>query len=500
MPIYETVFKATTFFNFTTGFHNQTIFPVYKLLSIIQNLFVLENYWEHKEEFLSNLYRQNRNLVTALSIFLAALHLALIAWDIRNLHSIPISPPGTRELLNAHIAVAIGYSLLTFPMLFLGEKKSLFWDRFLSGAITLFTIAWGVFISLIAQEIHGQVSAFIMTVFGTAALIPMRPRYSIAVIAAAFAVLNFLLPAFQSNPVVSASHFQVSLGVSLTAILASIFIFRQQFRLYAQGLTISNQFSEIRESREKIREQLKYVEDELNLASAIQHSLLPEQLPINTAFTVEVLYKPVAEIGGDYYDLLPPSPSSLALFIADVSGHGIPAALVVSMLKMSFSRYGRTLNKPDIFMRRINTEITGNNNNYFITAAALYLNAEEKIFLYTNAGHVPLIILDKETGEIEKLRPHGRLLGYDASTRYNTTQKTLSKQMRFFLFTDGILEQEDAAGTPFEKKFDFVLRATASMDTATAKAMIFQALSEHSMSTSFADDITLIIIEQKLDP
>lgn len=440
--------------------------------------------------------REQRQLITILSLALIVFFLALTFFDLSAKKELLLnSQSAHRFLFFSHLFILAGHTLIALLSVITRNGSHPLLDKALSLFFPAFTLTWGVLITAVEQQIHSEISIFTLTILANATLITLRPDLAFFLLTTAATTAIIAISHFQDSPEVIRNHIINILGTTVIALIASIYLFRQKYRIYSQREKIIRQNAELKQTQKRYRENLDEIAEEVELAAAIQRSLLPGERTANSLFTTSLSYYPMAGISGDYFDFYEPSASNLAVFIADVSGHGIPAALIASMLKISFSRHTPNLNKPDIFMRRINREITGNNSTYLITGAMLVLNADLGTILYTNAGHVPLFVLNRSTGTVEKIRPPGRLLGYEAETNYRAVQIPLEKNTRFFITTDGILEQENAKNLEFSEIFESFLPETKDLPPEKANEAILEKLRQHSGRNHFDDDITLIVLD-----
>ncbi|MEQ8353589.1 MAG: SpoIIE family protein phosphatase [Leptospiraceae bacterium] len=191
------------------------------------------------------------------------------------------------------------------------------------------------------------------------------------------------------------------------------------------------------------------IQNELSMARMIQQSLIPETLPSPQGIKIAHLYRSMVNVGGDFYDFQQDE-RSLSLIIADVSGHGVPAALIVSVLKMAYVFQGKESILPHELLAGLNEMLYGNVGHEFVTACALQIDLEKKVLYLANAGHPPLLHWKKSTKEIAQYRPFGRPMGLLTDGAYELSQPvSLESGDRVFIYTDGAFEASSPEGVLF---------------------------------------------------
>jgi len=140
-------------------------------------------------------------------------------------------------------------------------------------------------------------------------------------------------------------------------------------------------------------QQLNEIENELEVARRIQLSILPAEFPQSVHFQIASRYLPMTSVAGDFYDYVVSDDHQVGLLIADVSGHGVPAALIASMVKLAASSQRSTADDPASFLKGMNAALCGNTQSQFVTAAYVHLNAQSEELRYSAAGHPPMLLL-----------------------------------------------------------------------------------------------------------
>jgi len=239
-------------------------------------------------------------------------------------------------------------------------------------------------------------------------------------------------------------------------------------------------------------EQLAEIRKELEVARRIQESILPSEFPTSGKFRVAARYVPMTSVAGDFYDFVLADDSRAGLLIADVSGHGVPAALIASMVKLAATSQRAQADDPAALLTGMNAALHGNTQNQFVTAAYVYLDAQRQELRYSAAGHPPMLIL--RNGVVSEMKENGLILAAFDFAAYDTKAHSLKISDRILLYTDGIIEAANAAGEFFgQERLSELLRETASATAHQAADGIIQAV--RGWARSQDDDLTLLICD-----
>lgn len=250
----------------------------------------------------------------------------------------------------------------------------------------------------------------------------------------------------------------------------------------------------------KEKESLAALRHELNVAKKIQTSILPKSIPNLHNLEIAVNYYPMTQVGGDYYDFHVVDKNKIGIFIADVSGHGIPAAIIASMLKIAFSIQSAFADDPARLLSRINKSMLHNVGTNFITASYIYLDLDTNIMTHAKAGHPSIYIHSSDTDEIREFNQKGKILGQFPEIHTETVEIPIKKGDRIVLYTDGIIEARNANDEMFGedlligyiRKHNLMKPADfAKLVMNDVKSWIGNTISNHN------DDVTLMIIDVK---
>jgi len=239
------------------------------------------------------------------------------------------------------------------------------------------------------------------------------------------------------------------------------------------------------------------LEEELSIAREIQQGLLPKVLPPVPNFQISAINVPSKQVGGDYYDVIQLSDTRYILAIADVSGKGAPASLLMANLQATLRALvplGMPLSDMTARINDIIFENTGMNK--FITFFCGLLDADKRIFTYVNAGHNPPYLMHKD-GPFERLEKGGVILGImQTLVPYQEGVVELREGDMIFMFTDGVSEAMSVGEEEFgEERLGQILKANREMSTDELMKHVLQEVKTHASGTPQSDDITMVIMK-----
>jgi serine phosphatase RsbU (regulator of sigma subunit) len=236
------------------------------------------------------------------------------------------------------------------------------------------------------------------------------------------------------------------------------------------------------------------IESELGLARRIQARLLPPGPPALDGLDLAGTSESAREVGGDYYDFLPLGDGRVALVIADVSGKGVGAALLMSAFRASLMSQDLRREPVAAVLARLNHFLHRSvEPGRFVTAFLAVLDAADGRMLYSNAGHnAPLVV--SADGAVQRLEAGGLILGIFEEAAYETGEVTLAPGDRLVLFTDGVTEAMNEQDEQWqEERLVELVRASAALDSATLIRRIVEAVRAFEGARGASDDVTLIV-------
>jgi serine phosphatase RsbU (regulator of sigma subunit) len=248
----------------------------------------------------------------------------------------------------------------------------------------------------------------------------------------------------------------------------------------------------------EIEQSEKMMELELNQASEIQQTLLPSEAPPFPGFELAGLNLCCRTVGGDYYDFLPYQDGRLGLAVADVSGKGMPAALMMSSLQARVQMLRETMPPPHEAVARLNRNIAERCPiGKFITLFFGLLHSDG-YFEYSNAGHNYPIHLSA-TGRIQELRGSGLVMGLFQNTYYPLNSTRLEPGDLLALYSDGVTEAYDSNDREFgeEGLSNFLVQNRHLACQDLARQLVEHVRGWHG-SQSFSDDFTILLVKRDL--
>jgi sigma-B regulation protein RsbU (phosphoserine phosphatase) len=205
----------------------------------------------------------------------------------------------------------------------------------------------------------------------------------------------------------------------------------------------------LREAHAQIAKQLVEINTELEMARQIQLSILPSSTPKIGGMEIVARYIPMTSVAGDFYDFIVVDATHIGILMADVSGHGLPAALIASMLQVALTAQVSHAAEPGKVLSGLNHALCGKFQHNFVTAAYVYVDLEKNTMTYGGAGHPPLLLWRKSTGSTSQLLENGLVLGQFEEATYDSLQVPVETGDRFVLYTDGILETSSPSDEEF---------------------------------------------------
>jgi len=216
------------------------------------------------------------------------------------------------------------------------------------------------------------------------------------------------------------------------------------------------QKNEIEKLNKELDDKNARLMNELEMAQRVQMSLIPsyEFLQRIKELDFGFNYSPMERIGGDFFDIIRVGRNRYGFLIADVSGHGVPAALITTMAKIFFNSHTEWTIKPGEVCMRVHKEINEfvGDLYYYLTAFYGIIDLETSEFQYTNAGHQPAIIYHSKTSTVDLLPSNATLIGILDEPEYQTDSIFLERGDKLLLFTDGIIEAKNENGELYDLK------------------------------------------------
>ena len=265
-------------------------------------------------------------------------------------------------------------------------------------------------------------------------------------------------------------------------------------------ITIDRTLSHMTEWREALssRDKLVALQNELNVASQIQQSILPTQFPQGDNYEVFGNMEPARNVGGDFFDVLFLEDSLIGLAIADVSDKGVPAALFMMSSRTLLKGSAIGMGEPGGVLGEVNDLLhEDNDTGMFVTILYAVYNPYSGEFAYANGGHnSPLIVHPDGSSSMLPLTG-GIALGVAPGLPYQQQSINLAPGDFVFLYTDGVTEAMNAEGEEFGvERLQEVFAANPPSDPQQANEAVFNAVSEFAGDTPQSDDITCLAVSR----
>ncbi len=247
-----------------------------------------------------------------------------------------------------------------------------------------------------------------------------------------------------------------------------------------------------------IQKQATEIEKQLDVAKRIQESLFPSSLPKLPELEVAFQNEPMMKVGGDLLAIhLTENRRTLGVFICDVSGHGIPAAFLSALVKMSLSYWNKHLAELNQSFKELRNQIKENLKGHFVTASAVTVDLDRKILTFVRAGHFPLYII-KEDGRLITLSPAGKIIAELFEPKTEELEYSYEKNDIVVLPTDGLTEARPPKGGDFfgEEKLLDLLISLRHEPLEQMKRKVFDSVVQYSGGKELlADDLTLVLLK-----
>jgi sigma-B regulation protein RsbU (phosphoserine phosphatase) len=239
------------------------------------------------------------------------------------------------------------------------------------------------------------------------------------------------------------------------------------------------------------------IETELETARQIQSSILPARVPELENLRVAASYHPMTMVAGDFYQFVRSDNNHLGILVADVSGHGIPAALISSMIKVAMQSVAVHADDPAQVLGGLNHILWSAAHGQFASAAYVWIDTENRKALYSAAGHPPLLCWRNTRGEMQRIESNGLLFGVEPDSEYPVCSVPFEPSDRFLLYTDGVTETENAAGEAFgDRQLERVVRNNRLQPTSELSRQVLSELQRWGpAAVNQQDDITLIVVD-----
>jgi phosphoserine phosphatase RsbU/P len=242
---------------------------------------------------------------------------------------------------------------------------------------------------------------------------------------------------------------------------------------------------------------LSSINEELETAKRVQKSLLPQNLDAIAGLDLCASYLPSGLIGGDMYDVLRTDDSHTAFLVLDVCGHGVPAALITAMAKISFTRCLLKYDSPKEIFSQVNAELCRfMPESRYVTAFCAVLDMTRKSLAFSRAGHPPAAHYRASAGIVDYLLTPAPLIGCFPDSTFEESSVAVGTNDVIVFYTDGLVESQNKRGMRFDmKEFENMLARTAHLSAKDITAALVGMLATFTAGTPQADDVTVMVVK-----
>ena len=264
-------------------------------------------------------------------------------------------------------------------------------------------------------------------------------------------------------------------------------------------------FNDMTKSLQAARElerEAERVQGELNTTREIQAHLLPSKIPQLPGFDIYQAYSSAKEVGGDYFDYIPVDRENLGIVVADVSGKGLPGAMVMAQTRAVLRMLATGNASASGTLSQVNAVIARDiKRGMFVTMIYAILNVRQKTLTVASAGHNPMVLVRARTGQVELVNPAGIALGFDKGPIFNRTIKEQTIQLykgdHVVLYTDGVVEAMDEKHEEYgdERFYRWVQANSRDKKSRDLVAGIMKEMETHRGRAEQHDDITVVTVK-----
>ncbi len=254
----------------------------------------------------------------------------------------------------------------------------------------------------------------------------------------------------------------------------------------------------------KLEEINKEMKRELTVAANIQSGIIPKKFPKYPNIRLGAIWQSMTEVSGDYYDIIPiTAAKKIGFLVVDVSGHGVPAALITTMAKVSFSAHSQTEESTAVICKQANKEIYDSIGDigFYLTAFYGIFDARYNLLQFTNAGHQMALWQHAKDGRLEEVTSEGFFIGSIEEAEYGYNSIVLEKGDKVMFFTDGIVEARNPEGDFYEEErlHSFFTR-NKDLPADEFTRLLFEEVEKFCNGRPPNDDRTVLLIECTGDP
>jgi sigma-B regulation protein RsbU (phosphoserine phosphatase) len=238
---------------------------------------------------------------------------------------------------------------------------------------------------------------------------------------------------------------------------------------------------------------------ELEIAGRIQSSILPQAIPRIPGLAMAARYRPMTAVAGDFYDFLEIDRARVGILVADVTGHGVPAALIASMVKVALGAQRDHGDRPAMVLAGMNEVLCGRLGGQYVTAAYLFIDTQSSVLRYGAAGHPAMLRSTRSGDRVDAVEQNGLMLGCLEGQAYSEREEPLRANDRFVLYTDGIIEASRADDELFGmERLAATVHEGGSLGAEPLAERVLSTVEQWS-GRALGDDVTLVVVDWSPD-
>ncbi|MBW3670380.1 MAG: fused response regulator/phosphatase [Acidobacteria bacterium] len=284
----------------------------------------------------------------------------------------------------------------------------------------------------------------------------------------------------------------VTKSADVEVILARL---RALLRVKAYQDQLRNLYDELKEKSDEIMALNQRLNKDLQFARKVQEALLPPRQFEACGVEIRSAYLPSETLSGDFYDYFQTGPS-LLIFVADVSGHGLPAAILTSLLKSYLHSEAEQLSSPAIFMSELNEFLcSASLPSQYATGLLLMYDREQGTIRFSNAAHPPFLLYRHVDGTVETTEVPGHMLGAIEGVGFDENAFHLSDGDMIFAYSDGLTDRISTSGDFYStERIAEILKASPRKSLSAIHDDILADVTSFSQTEDLKDDVAMVLM------
>jgi len=269
--------------------------------------------------------------------------------------------------------------------------------------------------------------------------------------------------------------------------------FSRSFNSMVEALDLKDR--SLKAKIDELESKNRLIDMELDIARTIQNNLIPASMPEFPGVELCSIYKPMDQVGGDLFDFITfHEENKIGIFISDVSGHGVPAALIASMVKTLCTTAGEARNSSSGFLQFINNGLVGLSGDNFLTAFYGIYDSFSQVFSYSRCGHCfPLLLRE---GGIWEIKSSGTIMGIMNDIQIEEREIKLEKGDKIIFYTDGLTEASDSRKIQFEEiMVQKVIPEISHLPVADLLERLYKSMFDFAGGIPPDDDVCIVGME-----